>query len=85
MLTAEGIIHCNPDVIIDIRPLLDGDPPRAAAAREEWRAAEGINALRDGRIHVMTADFAVIPGPRFILLVEEMARIIHPELDWGER
>jgi iron complex transport system substrate-binding protein len=85
MLTAEGIIHCNPDVIIDIRPLLGDDPSRAAAAAAVWGTVAAVTAVKDGRVHILTGDHAVVPGPRFVELLEEMAKIIHPEIDWDER
>lgn len=85
MLTAEGIIHCNPEIIIDIRPLLDADSSRIEGAVREWATVPAIEAVKNGRIHVLTGDYAVIPGPRFITLLREMARIIHPDVRWDDR
>ncbi|HUV36398.1 MAG TPA: helical backbone metal receptor [Patescibacteria group bacterium] len=85
MLTAEGIIHCNPEIIIDIRPLLDADSSRIEGAVREWATVPAIEAVKNGRIHVLTGDYAVIPGPRFIMLLREMARIIHPDVRWDDR
>jgi iron complex transport system substrate-binding protein len=84
MLTAEGIIHCNPEIIVDIRPRIGAVPTPVAEAVHEWRTVSMVEAVTQGRVHVLTGDYAVVPGPRFIILLEELARIIHPELDWSD-
>lgn len=85
LLGVEGIIHCNPDVIIDIQPLLESGGADAASAVREWETVSAVNAVKNGRVFVLAGGYAVVPGPRFIELLEEMARIIHPELDWDDR
>lgn len=85
LLGVEGIIHCNPDVIIDILPLLESGGEDVAGAVKEWETVSAVNAVRKGRVSVLTGGCAVVPGPRFIELLEEMARIIHPEIDWNDR
>ncbi len=85
MLTAEGIIQCNPEIIIDIRPLLEADSPRIERVVREWETVSAVEAVRGGRVHVLTGNYAVIPGPRFITLLERMARIIHPDVNWNDR
>lgn len=85
MLTAEGIIQCNPEIIIDIRPILEADSSRIERAVREWETVSAVDAVRRGRVHVLRGDCAVIPGPRFIEFLGELARIVHPELDWNDR
>ncbi len=85
LLGVEGVIHCNPDVIIDIQPLLESSGADAAVAVREWETVSAVNAVRNGRVFALNGGYAVVPGPRFIELLEEMARIIHPELDWDNR
>lgn len=85
LLGVEGVIHCNPDVIIDIRPLLEPGGTDIAGAVREWETVSAVNAVKNGRVFVLADWYAVVPGPRFIELLEEMARIIHPEIDWDDR
>lgn len=85
MLTAEGIIQCNPEIIIDIRPLLDADSSRIEEAVLEWETVSAVGAVKNGRVHVLTGDYAVIPGPRFIEFLGELARIVHPDVNWNDR
>lgn len=85
MLTAEGIIHCDPDIIIDIRPLIDADSTRIAGAVRDWETVSTVGAVKNGRVHVLTEDYAVVPGPRFITLLEMMVRIVHPAVKGDDR
>lgn len=81
-VSAEGILEMNPEVIVEMVGDMNGgtvDPVAAAAA---WQALPQVAAVRSGRVHLLCDDFAVIPGPRFILVLEKLAAILHPEVDW---
>ena len=84
IVSAEGIVWMNPQVIIDMsagvaeRNVDDRDVVRS------WQAVAVVDAVRDGRVYAVRDDYAFIPGPRFILLVEKLARLIHPEVDWRQ-
>ena len=43
-----------------------------------------INAVKNKRLYVLSNDYAFIPGPRFILFLEDLAKIIHPDIDWTD-
>ncbi|MBI3014734.1 MAG: ABC transporter substrate-binding protein [Candidatus Tectomicrobia bacterium] len=79
VLSREGLLHLNPEVIID----MIGDKVNNHIGDEEvlrlWRSVPGIEAVRRGRVYVFHQDYAVIPGPRFVLLLEDLARTLHPE------
>ena len=81
-VSAEGILWVNPQVILDMTTGLargnhGSQPPLAA-----WRQLAEVEAVKTGRVHALKADYVYVPGPRFVLLVEELARLIHPEVDW---
>jgi iron complex transport system substrate-binding protein len=78
-VSAEGILRMNPQVIIDLVPALDGGKHRREKALAQWNALTGTEAVARGRVYIFEQDYAVIPGPRFVLLLEDMARAIHPE------
>jgi ABC-type Fe3+-hydroxamate transport system substrate-binding protein len=40
--------------------------------------------VKSNRIVILDDSFAAVPGPRYVQLLEAMARAIHPEADWGE-
>ena len=73
----------NPDVIIDMTgDLTDHSLDREAVARQ-WAAFPEVNAVKNGRVFVFDEDFMTIPGPRFVLVIERLARALHPEVDWN--
>lgn len=83
-LSAEGIIHLNPEVIIEL--VSSQDTPRGWSDKtllQDWAKLSEISAVRTGRIHLFMDDFDTVPGPRFILTLEKMARVIHPEVSWA--
>jgi len=83
MLSAEGVIRCNPDIIVDFIGPSDDARGQLNRAMDDWKKVPGINAVTYNRLHFLTADYIYIPGPRSILLLKDLARIVHPEIDWG--
>ena len=82
VVSREGIVQMNPEVIIDMIPDLDEKGWDKAMISREWDAVSHVDAVSKGRVYVFGEDYVVIPGPRFILILEKMARLIHPEVDW---
>ncbi len=78
IVSTEGILRMNPEVIIDMVPDLEAEGWSKEAIRKEWDTVSGVGAVKNGRVHVFADDFVVIPGPRFVEIVEKMARVIHP-------
>ena len=81
-VSAEGILWVNPQVILDMTAGLAPGPQDAEPPLAVWQQIAEVEAVETGRVHALNADYAFVPGPRFILLVEELARLIHPEIDW---
>ncbi len=82
-VSREGILKLNPEVIIDLVPETAGQDWKNEAILKGWRQFPEVDAVRNGRVHVFRQGFMVIPGPRFILTVEELAGVIHPEVKWN--
>jgi iron complex transport system substrate-binding protein len=61
-ISPEGLASMNPDVVIDILPNIGNFTSNA------WKPYQAV---------VMTNDYAWIPGPRFVLLLEDFAEAIH--------
>lgn len=85
VVSAEGLLSMDPDVIVDlVPPHLQQNPGWSEAQeRADWAALADLRAVRADRIHIVTEEYAMRPSPRFILMVERLARLIHPEVDWG--
>jgi len=82
-LSAEGVLLLDPDVIVDLCADIKTSGRSEDDVRGDWRSIPRARAVAAGRVHILTEMYAVRPGPRFILLVEHLARILHPRADWG--
>jgi len=80
VVSAEGILMADPEVILDVLP--SGTETDVAERLEDWQRVGRVSAVRHGRVYVLDKDRATVPGPRFVLVVEQLARLLHPEVDW---
>ncbi|MHB1034756.1 MAG: ABC transporter substrate-binding protein [Pirellulales bacterium] len=78
VVSAEGILHMNPDVIIDLVRGVSAAERDKAAIAADWEILPEVNAVKNHRVYVFDDDYAVRPGPRFILLAEKLARALQP-------
>ena len=70
-LSAEGVIHLAPEVIIDLQ-IGGRDLSRSAA---DWQSlGNSVPAVRNNRILTLSDDFATIPGPRTPMLIEKIVQ-----------
>lgn len=75
----ETVLAGAPEVILQSRmdaPAVAGPP----AEGEFWKRWPEIPAVRDGRVVVLAGDATLRPGPRVADAVEELARVLHPEI-----
>ncbi len=79
----ENLVAKDPDVLL---VTTDGNEPRdvtvdaisdVASSLPGWRE---LSAVRNKRIHAITGNWISRPGPRVILSVEEIARLLYPSL-----
>ena len=78
-VSKESILVRQPDVILEVNP--EGlSQETIDRLRADWRGLGMLPAVKNNRIHYLTNDFLLVPGPRVGLTVEEFARAIHPEL-----
>ena len=79
IVSKEAILERAPDVVIE----LHGEGMDAAAAESDvralWAGLAPLPAVRSGRVHVVESTYAMIPGPRVVLLAERFAEILHGE------
>ncbi|MDD3641838.1 MAG: helical backbone metal receptor [Candidatus Krumholzibacteria bacterium] len=77
-LSMEGMLHLDPEVIIEIVPAADARRLGLQRITGGWKGAAELRAVRTGRVTILTGDHASIPGPRLVLLLEEFAEAISP-------
>lgn len=77
-LTAEALIRLNPDVIIELVPEVGRSQLTVPDIIAQWADLPEIAAVRNGRVHVLTEGYTVLPGPRLVLLLEDFMRVLYP-------
>jgi len=84
VVSGEGIIRMNPEVIIDMVPDMEQNGWDPEMVYREWDAVSQVHAVKNRRVHVFDEDYVVVPGPRFISIMEKMAGVLYPNVDWSE-
>ncbi len=74
--TVEEVLHRQPDVIIELGPSRANREEATAEARKTWAAIPNLEAVRNGRVFVMTGDHLLVPGPRIGRTIAEMAALV---------
>jgi cobalamin transport system substrate-binding protein len=77
--TTELILARRPDVIVELR----GTPAteeEARAMRADWRAVRAVPAVRNDRVHIISDERTVVPGPRVAQGTRLLASALHPEV-----
>jgi iron complex transport system substrate-binding protein len=74
----EELVKSNPDII-----LVDSNMGTATISPSEIKALpgwQGITAVKENRIYTIDDDLVTLSGPRIVQGLEEMAKILHPDL-----
>jgi iron complex transport system substrate-binding protein len=74
----EELVKANPDII-----LVDSQMGTAVISPEELKELpgwQGITAVKENRIYTIDDDLLTLFGPRIVQGLEEMAKILHPDL-----
>lgn len=75
-ISIEHVLRTNPDVIIEIRGLAGEKMDISADALQAWGSLGPLNAVRNGRVFILQGAQHVIPGPRCVDTLEELARLL---------
>ncbi len=75
-VSSEELLSKNPEIIV-LGDAIWGVSVESVEARAGW---EGIAAVQNGQIFPFNDDLASRPGPRLVDGLEELAKLIHPEL-----
>jgi iron complex transport system substrate-binding protein len=79
VVTGEGLLRLKPEIIIDMVTDLPKTGLTEAEVLQQWDNFPDLPAVKQGRVFLFTDDFVVVPGPRFIQILEKMSAAIHPE------
>ena len=76
-LTAEAVIGRDPQVIFLADASSAGQSLATLAKRPGWSS---ISAIKDGKVYPVNADIGNRPGPRIVLALEELGKLLYPDL-----
>ncbi len=82
VVSMEGILKMDPEVILDLSAGLAAPEMPDDQVLADWLQLAEVDAVRNGRVYCLREQYITVPGPRFILVLERFARLLHPELDW---
>lgn len=74
----EAIIQRNPEVMIF--PRFHGTASLTVEQIKARRGWAGVRAIQTGRVYGVDANIISRPGPRVVDALEELARLLHPEV-----
>ena len=76
-LTAEAVISRDPQVIFLADASSAGQSLETLKKRPGWTS---ISAVKEGKVYPVNPDTGNRPGPRIVLALEELGRLLYPEL-----
>jgi iron complex transport system substrate-binding protein len=79
-LGMEEVIKKGPDAIIISSMEREREFEKV---RKEWFQWPTLPAVKKGRVYCIDSDLIDRPAPRIVIGLEEMAKLIHPEIEWG--
>jgi iron complex transport system substrate-binding protein len=74
----EELVNSNPDII-----LVDSSHGTAAISPDQIKELpgwQGLKAVKENQIYIIDGDLVNRSGPRIVEGLEEMAKILHPDL-----
>lgn len=80
-VSAELLLAREPEVILETHPPEGWTPSRVTRERQLWRAFPGIPAVRNDRIHILTSEVVLVPGPRVVEGIRLIAGVLRPSAE----
>mgnify|MGYP005834961477 CR=1 FL=1 len=78
-VSKDQLLERQPDAILDIHAGEELGPEAHRILLADWQPMASIPAVRTGRIHVLTDDSLLIPGPRVGAVARRLAQVLHPD------
>jgi iron complex transport system substrate-binding protein len=72
----EKIQQLSPQVVIHLLP--EASPQVVREAQKFWAGLPQLPAVRDGRVHILTDWYALLPGSHVGRMAEQFGQILHP-------
>ncbi|MCC6126524.1 MAG: ABC transporter substrate-binding protein [Pirellulales bacterium] len=82
-VSPEVILHLDPEVVVDLVDGLNQREATSAGTLADWLQLAGVAAVKQRRVYAFDKS-ATVPGTKIAETIEELARILHPEISWDE-
>jgi iron complex transport system substrate-binding protein len=82
-LSKEYIIEKSPEIIIEAGPKSRLTKEQIEKRLSGWKRFPTIRAVQTDKVHYISADYMLIPGPRFLNILEQFSRVMHPDIFHG--
>lgn len=79
-ISKEFILRHSPEVIIEAGPNANLSAAEKERKLKQWQRFSTLKAVKNETIYFVGADYILIPGPRFLNILDHFARVIHPEM-----
>lgn len=76
--TTELLLTRAPDVIVEVREGPAYSDVQVRRSVGDWSRLASVPAVTHGRVHVVSGEGLVVPGPRVAAAVARLARVLHP-------
>jgi iron complex transport system substrate-binding protein len=73
----ESLLRLNPDVIIDLLTDMETRKGDVEGAKKDWDNVGELAAVKNHRVCIITESYAVVPGPRFVKLMEKIGETVN--------
>jgi len=81
IVSAEGILQMDPDVIIEVMAPLGETNISVESVLKDWDILPELKAYKNKRIYILTGSYIDIPGPRLVEALNDIVRCIHPQIE----
>lgn len=79
VLSREAVLRLDPEVILDLAPEYADDPVGLSHLRSAWDELSRVNAVRTGRVYILTDQRMLVPDPGFVDTLEMMSQLLYPQ------
>lgn len=78
-ISKEFILRYSPEVIIEAGPTANLSSEERERKLKKWQRFPTLTAVKNKTIYFIGAEYILIPGPRFLNILDHFARVLHPE------
>jgi iron complex transport system substrate-binding protein len=79
-ISKEYVIQKSPEIIIEVGPTKILTKEEIEGRKKKWKKFSMLRAVQNNEIHIISANYFLIPGPRLIKIIAHFVDAIHQEL-----